>query len=204
VKTCLVADDHPAVLQAVAQLLTAEGFVVTTAHRGDEALAKLAETRPDVAVIDAQMPGLTGIELARHARHDDVPTGIVLYSGAADPALLRDALNAGVQGFVLKDAPLRELIEAVNAVAAGGIYIDGAIAGSLSKAAAGRPLPRLTKREREVLAELAQGRSYEEIAARLSISAATVRRHVQLAMRRLNATTDTQAVATAVSLHLIG
>jgi two-component system response regulator DesR len=199
-----VADDHPAVVQALARVLAEEGFAVTTAHRGDEALVKLVETRPDVAVIDAAMPGLTGLELARRVQSDRLPTALLLYAGAADRALLREATNAGVRGFVLKDAPLRELIGAIHTVAAGGTYVDGALAGVVSRDVAERALPKLTKRECEVLTELAEGGSYEAIAEGLSISTATVRGHVQLAMHRLNANTDTQAVAAALSLSLIG
>jgi two-component system response regulator DesR len=204
VTSCLLADDHPAVVQALAQVLAEEGFAVTTAHRGDEALVKLVETRPDVAVIDAAMPGLTGLELARRVHSDRLPTALLFYAGAADRALLRAATDAGVRGFVLKDAPLHELIGAIHSVAAGGTYLDGALAGVLSQDVAERPLPQLTKRECEVLTELAEGGSYEEIAGLLSISTATVRGHVHLAMHRLNANTDTQAVAAALSLSLIG
>jgi DNA-binding NarL/FixJ family response regulator len=201
--SCLVADDHPAVLQAVAQVLTEEGFAVTTAQRGDEALEKLAETRPDVAVIDVQMPGLPGLELARQAQRDGLPTAIVLYAGAPDQTLLQDAAAAGVRGFVLKDAPLHDLIRAIHTVAAGGTYVDGALTGAFPHSPGIRPVPQLTKREREVLRGLAEGRTYEEIGERLSISPATVRVHVQKAMRRLDAKTRTQAVAAALRRSLI-
>lgn len=201
--TCLVADDHPAVVKALAEVLTEEGFEVTTAHRGDAALAMLAESRPDVAVIDSQMPGLTGLELARQVQRDRLPTALLVYSGAADPSLLRDALKAGARGFVLKDAPLTELIEAIHTVAGGGTYVDGALAGALTSDRTERRVPRLTKRELEVLTELANGRSLQDIAEGLSISTATVRGHLQLAMHRLDATTPTQAVAAAVGLSLI-
>jgi two-component system, NarL family, nitrate/nitrite response regulator NarL len=201
--SCLVADDHPAVLQALARVLAEEGFAVSTAQRGDEALEKLAETRPDVGVIDAQMPGLSGLELARRAQRDGLPTALVLYSGATDQALLRDAAGSGVRGFVLKDAPLSDLIRAIHVVAGGGTYVDGTLAGIFAHESAAEPDPQLTTREREVLRELAAGRTYEEMGERLSISPATARVHVQKAMRRLGAKTRTQAVAAALRRSLI-
>ena len=202
--SCLVVDDHAAVVLALAHVLTEEGFGVITAHRGDEALAKLADARPEIAVIGAKMAGLTGLELAQQVHADLLPTAIVVYSDVADRALLADARRAGVRGFVLKDSPLRELVRAVRTVAAGGTYLDGAMAGVVTDdlSPADR-VPRLTKREREVLRALAEGRSYNEIGEHLSISPATVRRHVQLAMQRLLASTATQAVATALSRSLI-
>jgi DNA-binding NarL/FixJ family response regulator len=201
--SCLVADDHPAVLQALAQVLTAEGFSVVTAQRGDEALATLVETQPDVAVVDVQMPGLSGPELAQAAQREGLRTPIVLYSGATDQALLEDAAASGVRGFVLKGAPLADLVQAVHVVAAGGTYVHGALAGPLLRDAAIRPSGELTTRERAVLRELADGRKYEEIGRRLSISPSTVRGHVHKAMVRLDANTRTQAVAAALRRALI-
>lgn len=202
--TCLVADDHPAVLQALAQVLAGEGFeVVATTERGDEALAKLRKTPTDVAILDARMPGLSGIEVAREAAAEGIATAIVLYTGADDPGLLEAAVELGVRGFVLKDAPIHDFVEAVRTVAGGGSYVDGSLAASLLRQAASTHLPELTEREREVLSGLAAGESYEEIGRRLSISPATARVHLQKAMRRLDANTRAQAVAAALRLSLI-
>lgn len=202
--TFLVADDHPAVLQAVTQVLVEAGFeLVATATRGDDALARLRETQPEVAILDAHMPGFTGIEIAREARAEASTTAIVFYMAADDPGLLEAAVELGVRGFVLKDAPIHDLVHAVRTVADGGSYVDGSLAGNLLREAATANLPELTKREREVLSGLANGESYEEIGKRLSISPATARVHLQKAMVRLDASTKTQAVAAALRLSLI-
>ncbi len=201
--TCLVADDHPAVLQAIVGVLGDSGFdVVATAGRGDVALARLAETRPDIAIVDSRMPGLRGMEVVRDARAQGLETRFVLYTGADEPGLLHAAIMGGVRGLVLKDAPIQNLIEAVRVVSEGGTYVDGALAGDFVPAAAGR-VPNITQREREVLRGLANGQTFDAIGKELSISPATVRVHLQKAMARLEASTKSQAVATALRLALI-
>jgi two-component system response regulator DesR len=202
---CLVADDHAAVLKAITQLLREEGGfdIVATARRGDEALAKLRSTKPDVAVLDARMPGMAGVEVARAAAAEGLKTANVIYTGVADHALLLDAADAGIRGFVLKDAPLEDLVRGLRAVAAGESYVDGALASTVVRGAASAGLPQLTVRERQVLSHLADGYRYEEIGESLSISPATVRVYVQRAMQRLDASTRTQAVAAALRLALI-
>jgi DNA-binding NarL/FixJ family response regulator len=181
--TCLVADDHPAVLEAVSDILADSGIDVTARARdGAEALERIEATRPDVALLDVRMPGLGGIEVARRAATSAPGTAILLYTGLGDQALLTEALDAGARGFVLKEAPLPDLI---------------------AKADATRDLPSLTQREREVLRLLSDGLRNEEIGKRLFISPETVRTHVRKAMDKLDADTRTQAVATALRQSLI-
>ncbi len=202
--TCLVADDHPAVLEAVAEFLTHGGVeVVGRARDGEEALERILELQPKVALVDVRMPKLGGIELARRAKRSAPSTAILLYTGYGDRALLTEALDAGVAGFVLKEAPMDDLIRAVKDVAAGTTYVDPVLAGTLAASSVGSQLPQLTQREREVLRLLADGLSNEEIGKRLFISAETVRTHVRKAMDKLDADTRTQAVARALRDHLI-
>ena len=202
--TCVVADDHPAVLEAVSEYLTQGGVeVVGRALEGEEALAQIETRLPDVALIDVRMPRLGGIELARRAQRTAAGTAILLYTGYGDRALLTEALDAGVRGFVLKEAPMDDLLRAVRAVSAGGTYVDPVLAGAIATSATGSELPELTRREREVLRLLADGLSNEEIGKRLYISAETVRTHVRKAMAKLDADTRTQAVATALRQSLI-
>jgi DNA-binding NarL/FixJ family response regulator len=201
--TCLVADDHPAVLDAVAEFLQANGIqVIGRASTGDEALEKLETRRPTVALIDVRMPGVAGVDLAKRAARSTPETAIVLFTGYGDTALLTDALDVGVRGFVLKEAPMDELLRAVRTVAGGGQYVDPVLAGTLA-AAAGDSMPQLTHRERDVLRLLADGRSNEEIGKELFISPETVRTHVRKAMDKLDAETRTQAVAKALRQQLI-
>jgi DNA-binding NarL/FixJ family response regulator len=202
--TCIVADDHPAVLEAVAEFLVQEGIeVVARARDGEEALERIEEHMPQVALVDVRMPKLGGIELARRAQRSARGTAILLYTGYGDRALLTEALDAGVRGFVLKEAPMEDLARAVRSVASGGTYVDPVLAGTLAVASVGNELPQLTQRERDVLRLLADGLSNEEIGKRLFISAETVRTHVRKAMDKLDADTRTEAVAKALRERLI-
>jgi DNA-binding NarL/FixJ family response regulator len=202
--SCIVADDHPAVLEAVGEFLTQGGIeVVGRARDGEEALEKIETRKPQVALVDVRMPKVGGIEVARRAQRSVPETGILLYTGYGDRALLTEALDAGVRGFVLKEAPMDDLLRAVEAVASGSTYVDPVLAGTLAASSVGQQLPQLTQRERDVLRLLADGLSNEEIGKRLFISAETVRTHVRKAMGKLDADTRTQAVARALRDQLI-
>ncbi len=202
--TCVVADDHPAMLSAVGDILARSGLeVVARAANGEEALARIAELRPQVALVDIRMPRLSGIEVAARAAAVAPETAIVFYTAYGDRALLAEALDVGARGFVLKEAPLADLVRAVERVAAGETYVDPVLAGLLVSAQMTARLPQLTRREREVLRLLADGLANEEIGTRLGISAETVRTHVRKAMAKLDADTRTQAVATALRQSLI-
>lgn len=200
----VVADDHPAMIAAVAGVLEQHGFaVVGRAADGEQALAAVRESRPDVAVIDVQMPKLSGIEVARRLVAELPATAIVFYTAFGDRALLGEALDVGARGFVLKEAPLSDLVRAVRLVAAGETYVDPVVAGVLVQSRLVARLPVLTRREREVLRLLADGLANEEIGRRLHISPETVRTHVRKAMTKLDADTRTQAVATALRQAII-
>jgi DNA-binding NarL/FixJ family response regulator len=200
--SCLVADDHPAMLMAVVDVLQEHGIEISARARdGAEALAKLEARRPAVALVDLRMPRVDGIELARRAANRSPETAVVVYTAYGDRALLVEALDAGVRGFVMKDAPLSDLVRAVEVVAEGGIYVDPVLAGLLAERAAERA--SLSQREREVLRLLADGLANEEIGRRLFISPETVRTHVRKAMGKLDADTRTQAVAKALRQALI-
>jgi DNA-binding NarL/FixJ family response regulator len=202
--TAVVADDHPALLAAVTEVLTENGIdVIGRAASGDEALAKIESRKPRVALLDVRMPRTGGIQVAERARRSAPDTAMLLYTAYGDRALLSEALDAGVRGFVLKEAPLGDLVRAVEIVARGGTYVDPVLAGALVNAKLTSELPELTQREREVLRALADGLSNEEIGKRLFISPETVRTHVRKAMEKLDADTRTQAVATALRQSLI-
>jgi DNA-binding NarL/FixJ family response regulator len=201
--TCLVADEHPAGLEAVGDYLECAGIrVAGRAHDGNEALAKIASLRPQIALLDLRMPGPGGIEIAQQVVRSHPETAVVLYTGYGDRAQLTEALDAGARGFVLKEAPLDDLVRAIRTVARGETYVDPVLAGALAAGVAG-DTPALTQREREVLRLLADGLSNEEIGKRLFISAETVRTHVRKAMDKLDADTRTQAVAKAIRQSLI-
>jgi DNA-binding NarL/FixJ family response regulator len=200
----LVADDHPAMLAAVVEILGRNGFdVVARAADGREAVAALARERPRVALLDVQMPHLSGIEVARTAAASSPHTAFVFYTAFGDRALLADALEVGARGFVLKEAPLSDLVRAIERVVAGDAYVDPVLAGVLVGSPTTDRVATLTQREREVLRLLADGHANDAIASELGISAETVRTHIRKAMAKLDADTRTQAVATALRQSLI-
>lgn len=191
-------------LAAVAEILTAHGIeVLGRAADGAEALAQIEARKPRVAVVDVRMPRLSGIEVAERAAETSPDTSIVFYTAHGDRALLAEALDVGARGFVLKEAPLSDLVRAVERVAAGDVHIDPVLAGGLVGAHATDGLTALTQREREVLRLLADGLSNDEIGKRLLISPDTVRTHLRKAMAKLEADTRTQAVAIALRRSII-
>ena len=202
--TCVIADDHPPVLQFLSRYLSTNGITITASTRdGEEALRKIEQTNPAVAVLDSRMPRLTGLDVLRALARSQSSTRVILYTGFGDDALLSDALDAGVGGVIDKEAPLDDLVRAIRIVAEGGTYLDPTAAAALIEQRRRRRSRELTQRERDVLRLLADGHSNEQIGAVLSISPQTVRTHVQKAMDKLGASTRVQAVATALRESLI-
>lgn len=200
--TCVVADDHPAIVDSLGLLLGEAGGieVVATAADGEEAVARILELRPDVAIVDAEMPDLNGVEVTLRLSDGAAPSAVVIYSERTDAAFARQALGAGAKGFVLKAAPLADLVRAVRTVGAGGTSIDADLAPAGPK---DETAVSLTRRECEVLGLLADGMRNEEAAERLAISSLTVTTHVKHAMEKLDASSRSEAVATALRLSLI-
>jgi DNA-binding NarL/FixJ family response regulator len=197
---CLVADDHPALVAAVTDFLENHGFeVVGQARDGLAAVASVKETRPDVALVDYRMPYLEGAELLAQLRESAPEMLIAVYTADSDQSIVGVVFEAGAHALILKDAPLADLGQALEAICAGRRYVDPALA---RVALGAGPKPALTPRESEVLAHVADGLSHDEIGRRLSISPETVRTHVRKACERLNARTRTHAVATALRLGL--
>jgi DNA-binding NarL/FixJ family response regulator len=201
--TCVVADDHPPVLESVSRYLDTQGFrVVGRAAPGDDALALIESQRPGVAVLDLRMPGLPGASVIRRVARTTPQCSCLAYSGYGDAATLNEVLDAGARGYVLKEAPLEALVRALGTVAGGGTYVDPALADVLIRAMPSRDLG-LTPRERDVLRLLADGHSNESIGRELFISPDTARTQLGTAMAKLGVSTRTQAVAAALRHELI-
>ncbi|MDX6475669.1 MAG: hypothetical protein QOH95_1180 [Gaiellaceae bacterium] len=195
---CLIADDHPALTSAVSSYLSENGFdIVGLAPDGPRAVALITAEKPDLALVDYRMPRLSGADLVRALREASPDTRLVVYTADGDERLAREVLDAGAVALVLKEAPLADLVRALEAALAGSSYLDPALAKN--------PVPggKLTQRELDVLGLLAEGLQHEEIGKRLGISSETVRTHLRKASDRLGASTRTQAVATALRLGLI-
>jgi len=200
--TCVVADDHPALLGAVVSYLDASGFdVIGTAQDGARACSVIQELQPDVALVDFRMPRVSGAALVAQLREESPQVRLLVYTADAEENDVTAILSAGASGIILKEAPLIDLIRALNSALAGGTYVDPGLA-TAATSPPGRSRA-LTAREVDVLALLAEGLSYEQIGLRLTISGETVRTHVRKATDRLGAGTTTEAVATALRKRLI-
>jgi DNA-binding NarL/FixJ family response regulator len=177
--------------------------VIGTADDAERAEALILRRRPDVTLVDLNLPGRSGAELTRSLLEVDPDLPIVLYTGTVDEDQLLEGLDAGAAGFALKTGDPEELEQAIVTVAAGGDYLDPRLAPLLSRSERGRT-QTLSPREREILELLCQGLSGEEAAQHLSLSSETVRTHVRNAMAKLGAATRVHAVALALQRGEIG
>jgi DNA-binding NarL/FixJ family response regulator len=198
--SCVVADDHPALLAAVSDFLVENGYDVVAAHSScRDALDAVTAAQPDVAVLDYRMPGRGGVVLIKDVLAASTKTRIVVYTGEGTTELAAEVLAAGACAVLLKQAPIEDLLRALRAASSGSRYLDPLLAPD-SQA----DKVTLTKREREVLELVAAGHGQREIGLKLSIGTETVRAHLQKVRKRLTATTSTQAVAKAMRLGLLG
>jgi two-component system response regulator DesR len=191
----LLADDQAMVRGAIATLLGLEPDmeVVAEVGSGDEVVAAARRSRPDVALIDVEMPGLDGIA-ATAALHDALPgVRVLIVTTFGRPGFLRRALQAGASGFVVKDTPARQLAEAVRRVHSGLRVVDPALAAD---SLAGGESP-LTARETEVLIAAREGGSVSDIAKHVSLSEGTVRNHLSSAIGKTMARNRADAVRIA-------
>jgi two-component system response regulator DesR len=190
----VLAEDQGMVLGAFASLLDLQPdiTVVATATNGDNALAAVREHRPDVLITDIEMPGRTGLDLAVELQRVGDPTRVLIVTTFARSGYLRRAIDAGVAGYVLKDAPIGELAAALRRVHAGQRVVAPELA-----IAAWDPADPLTGRERELLRAVADGASNAQIAARLFLAEGTVRNYLSSAMAKLGARNRTEAARTA-------
>jgi DNA-binding NarL/FixJ family response regulator len=202
-----LADDHPVVLAGVKALLQSapEMVIIGDATNGRDALQLFRDSRPDVAVLDISMPGLNGIEVARRLLKEAPDVRLLALSVHEDRAYVQPLLEAGAKGYLLKRSAADDLVRAIRAVAAGGIYLDPAVAGQaigdLSHRSAGAAVSReaLSERESEVLRLTAHGFSNKEIAARLEVSPKTVETYKARASEKLGLRTRAEIVRYAVA-----
>ena len=191
----VVVDDHPVVREGLRALLSEAGVeVVGEAADGRAALAVVREVRPELAVVDVALPGLSGIELCRRIRRRLPQVQVVLISMFDEPAWRAEAARAGAAAYLLKGMAPAELVEAIRRVVKGERL--------LSEEEADKVLP-LTPREREVVQLIAQGKKISDIARILSRSPATVRAHKASAMRKLSVHSTAELVRTALELGLV-
>lgn len=205
----LVADDHPVVRDGLVAILgTQPDFaIVGEAGTGAEAVERAREFRPDVMLLDLEMPELDGVEVLRRLSQSNPEVRVIVFTAFDTDERILGAVQAGAQGYLLKGAPRKELFEAVRVVHAGGSLLQPVVASKLLRQVS-HPAPvseveALTLRELEVLRLVAQGLQNKEIAAALVISERTVKFHVSSIMGKLGAGNRTEAVRLAAQQGLI-
>ena len=196
----MVVDDHPMWRDAVARDLAEAGYdVVATASDGAQALRVFGAARPDVVVLDLQLPDMSGVDVTVGLRATDPSVRVLVLSASGEQQDVLDAVKAGAGGYLLKSAARSEFLDAVRRTADGdAVFTPGLAAlvlGEFRRMAAAPPgggasgateVPRLTERETEILRMVATGLSYKQIAARLVLSHRTVQNHVQNTLGKLH------------------
>jgi DNA-binding NarL/FixJ family response regulator len=206
----LVVDDHPIWRDGVARDLEAAGFVVCgTAGDGAQAVRVATATRPDVVLLDLQLPDTSGVDVARSLATLAAPPRVLVLSASGERQDVLDAMTAGATGYLVKSASATELVEAVRRVAAGDAVFTPGLAGlvlgeyrRLATTPDGDPAPRLTDRETEILRLVAKGLTYPQIAERLVLSVRTVQNHVQSTLTKLQLHNKAQLVRYALEQGL--
>ena len=204
--SCLVVDDHAIVREGLRRVLSQLGdmTVVGEAASGEAALDLVPMRRPEVVLMDARMPGMGGVAAARAIASSHPAVRVVMFTAHAEHDLLWEALDAGAQGFVLKDSESTTLVAAIRQVMEGEPYVDPRLAPDfLRQLARPRGAGVLSAREREILQMLADGCSNREVSERLVVSVETVKTHVKHILAKLEAEHRTQAVAIGIRQSLI-
>ncbi len=188
----MIVDDHPMWRDAVERDLQAAGLdVVATAADGEQAIARFRATRPQVVVLDLQIPPPTGVEVTTTVLQDDPGSRVLILSASGEQDDVLQAVKAGATGYLVKSASKEELLDAVRRVAAGDSVFTPGLAGLVlgefrrMNQPETPPGEQLTERETEVLKMVAKGMSYKQIAERLVLSHRTVQNHVQNTLRKL-------------------
>ncbi len=198
----LIVDDHPVVRQGLRVLLEVQDGIVVAGEAGDgaTALALAAERAPDVILLDLKLPGLDGIAVLSELKARGSTARALVLTSATEPASASLALRSGAAGVLYKDVDPDALVRAIRSVHDGHLLLAPEAAGTLVRNA-GLPwggIDALTRREREVLAELAKGQSNREIARALHVSEKTVKAHVSAILAKLGVQDRTQAALLAV------
>jgi len=192
----LIADDHPIFRRGLCDVIETDPSLelVGQAANGEEALHCIAEIKPDIAILDVHMPRLTGLQAARRLREAESPVKLVLLTMYEDESLLNEALDLGINAYVLKENAAEDLIQAIRAVADGKTFITASLTGALLRRRSEsealhreRPgLQRLTPTEKRILRLIADDRTSKEIADLLGCAVRTVETHRQNMSQKLS------------------
>lgn len=206
----MIADDHSLIREGLKQLLEFDGSieVVAEASNGIECLEKLNSFYPDVLLLDINMPEKNGIEVLREMKAENSPVKVLILTVHNELEYLMNAVDIGVDGYILKDSELAELKRAISAVIDGENYIQPSLIPALNNQLVNRDIEKdkinlLTNRELEVLAQVANGMFNKEIATNLNISERTVKNHISNIFKKIDVSDRTQAAVFAIKNNII-
>ena len=208
----LIADDQEIVCEGLKRILQSDSEikVIGIAHNGQQALDLIHHQTPDLVLMDLQMPIMNGVQASRQLRktHPDLP--VLVLTTYMDDKWLFDAIRAGATGYLLKDRPRQELLEAIKGTVSGEAYLDPSVAKKVMDQVAAAPEPikddvgiEISQRERDILTLLVEGLSNAEIAQRLYLSEGTVRNYLSSLFVKLDVSDRTQAVVVALRRGLV-
>ena len=208
----LIADDQEIVCEGLKRILETDPHIVVVgaANDGQQALDMIEEELPDLVLMDLQMPHMNGVQAIRRLKvsHPDLP--VLVLTTYMDDKWLFDAIRSGASGYLMKDRPRQELIDAIHGTVAGDAYIDPSVAGKVLNTVAATPNKpevehsyNLTDREQDILNLLAQGLSNADISHRLYLSEGTVRNYTSTLFAKLGVADRTQAVILALRQGLV-
>jgi len=202
----LIVDDHPIVRSGLRRLLSAEpGLDIVEAANGQEAIAAYKDWRPDLVILDLNLPGISGLEVLNRLKIENPKVRALAVSMHDNPLYVMRVLEAGACGYVSKSAPPEQLLEAVRRVAAGQTYIEHEVAQDLALwniRGASHPLKQLSPRDVEILRQLAGGKSLREIAQIIGVSYKTVANHCSQLKSRLATPRMADLIRLAISAGL--
>ena len=206
----MLADDHALMREGIRKLLEFDGSmeVIEQASDGFECLDKLKNVHPDILLLDINMPGMNGIEVLEDLKSRKDPLKVLVLTVHSEVEYLVKAVDIGADGYILKDSGSTELKQAINLIMSGETYIQPSLIPALNSRLINRDVDKeklesLTKREVEILAQVASGMFNKEIAVNLSISERTVKNHISNIFKKIDVSDRTQAAVFAIRNNIV-
>jgi len=206
----MLADDHVLIREGIKQLLEFDGSmkVIEEASDGIECLEKLKNVRPDILLLDINMPNMNGIDVLKELKENNDPVKVLILTVHSEVEYLVKAVDIGANGYILKDSGSVELKQAINTVIDEGSYIQPNLIPALNSRLINRDMDKeklesLTKREIEILTQVASGMFNKEIAVNLNISERTVKNHISNIFKKIDASDRTQAAVFAIRNNVV-
>ncbi len=206
----MLVDDHALIREGIKQLLEFDGSidVIEQASDGAECLEKLQHVQPDILLLDINMPNVNGIEVLEEIKKKNIPVKVLMLTVHSEAEYLVQAVDIGANGYILKDSGSEELKKAIQSVMDGDSYIQPSLIPSLNSRLVNRDIDKekiaaLTKREMEILTQIAGGMFNKEIAMNLNISERTVKNHISNIFKKIDVSDRTQAAVFAIQNNIV-